>query len=232
MGVWSLRPLVRKILYVVLWYLVYPQAWYLWLIPGLFTDLTYRLMLAAIVISYVVGVLDAYFRPFSESIKGDLETNPVYNLVLLGLFLLNPLFVAAAFNEGPIVARFIPFWGSPLVSLAGIVLLAVGGVVTLAGRAQLAGYGSGVLRIEEGQRLVTSGVYGVIRHPIYSGGLIGVVGLYAAFRSLLTLVAVTALYFAVIRHRLLFEERMLVDEFGDEYREYMKRTKRLIPLIY
>lgn len=227
-----MNPGVRKVLYVVGWYLVYPQLWYLWLIPGLFTDPTYRLMLAAILITYVAGVLDTYFRPFSESIRGDWETNPVYNLLMVGLFLLNPLFVVAAFREGPAVARLLPFWGSPLVSLAGIVLLAVGGAVTVAGRAQLAGYGSGVLRIEEGQRLVTSGVYGVIRHPIYGGGLIGVVGLYAAFRSLFTLVAVTALYFVVIRHRLLFEERMLVDEFGDEYREYMQKTKRLIPYIY
>ena len=220
-----MNPAVRKVLYVVGWYLVYPQLWYLWLIPGLFTDPTHRLMLAAILISYVAGILDTYFRPFSESIRGDLETNPVYNLLMLGLFLLNPLFVVTAFREGPAVARLLPLWGSPLVSLAGIALLAVGGAVTVAGRAQLAGYGSGVLHIEEGQRLVTSSVYGVIRHPIYGGGLIGVVGLYAAFRSLLTLVAVTALYFVVIRHRLLFEERMLVDEFGDEYREYMKKQE-------
>lgn len=229
---WSLRPLVRKIVYVVGWYLVYPQLWYLWLIPELFTDSTYRLMLAAIVISYVVGVIDTYYRPFSESIRGDLETNPVYNLVLLGLFILNPLLVVAAFNEGPIVARLLPFWGNPPVSVVGITLLAVGGAVTAAGRAQLAGYGSGVLHVDEDQMLVTSGVYGVIRHPIYGGGLIGVVGFYVAFRSLVVLVAVTALYFAVIRHRLLFEERMLVDKFGDEYREYMQKTKRLIPYVY
>jgi protein-S-isoprenylcysteine O-methyltransferase Ste14 len=138
----------------------------------------------------------------------------------------------AAFNEGPIVARLLPFWGNPPVSVVGITLLAVGGAVTAAGRAQLAGYGSGVLHVDEDQMLVTSGVYGVIRHPIYGGGLIGVVGFYVAFRSLVVLVAVTALYFAVIRHRLLFEERMLVDKFGDEYREYMQKTKRLIPYVY
>ena len=172
----SLRPLVRKILYVVLWYMVYPQAWYLWLIPGLFTDPAYRLMLAAIVISYVIGTMDTYYRPFSESIKGDLETNPVYNLVLLGLFLLNPLFAVAAFRERATVARLLPLWDNPVVSLVGIALLVVGGAVTVAGRAQLARFGSGILRIEEEHRLVTTGIYGVIRHPIYGGGLIGEIG--------------------------------------------------------
>jgi protein-S-isoprenylcysteine O-methyltransferase Ste14 len=111
-------------------------------------------------------------------------------------------------------------------------LLITGGAVTVAGRAQLAKFGSGVLRIEEGHRLVTNGIYGLIRHPIYGGGLVGVVGLYLAFRSLIMLVAVTAVYFAVINHRLLFEERMLVDEFGDEYKAYMRKTRRLIPYIY
>jgi protein-S-isoprenylcysteine O-methyltransferase Ste14 len=57
-----------------------------------------------------------------------------------------------------------------------------------------------------------------------------------ALRAICTMVfapvAVTALYFVVIRHRLLFEERMLVEEFGDEYREYMQKTKRLIPYVY
>jgi len=58
------------------------------------------------------------------------------------------------------------------------------------------------------------------------------VGSYLAFRSVVMLVLVSTLDFIVIRHRVLFEEEMLVEEFGDEYREYMKRTKRLIPFLY
>jgi protein-S-isoprenylcysteine O-methyltransferase Ste14 len=91
--------------------------------------------------------------------------------------------------------------------------MAAGGAVMVADMAQLAGYGSGVLHVEEDNSLVTLDVYVVIRHPIYGGGLIGVVGFYVAFRSLFVLVAVTAMH-VVIMHRLLFEERMLVDEFG------------------
>jgi MFS family permease len=57
-----------------------------------------------------------------------------------------------------------------------------------------------------------------------------------ALRAICTMVfapvAVAALCFAVIRHRLLSEERMLLEEFGDEYREYMQKTKRLIPYVY
>jgi protein-S-isoprenylcysteine O-methyltransferase Ste14 len=228
-----MKPLHRKILFVVLWYLVYPQLWYLYFIPELFFDPGNRLFLSAILIPYLVGLLDTYFRPFSESIGEDLKTNPVYNVILLGLFILNPLLVILAFHENRLlIAGSLPLWDNPVVAYMGLLLLIVGGAVTLVGRAQLARFGSGVLHIEEGHRLITTGVFRLIRHPIYAGGVLGVVGFYMAFRSVVMLVLVSLLYFIVIRHRMLFEEEMLIEEFGDEYREYMKRTKRLFPYLY
>lgn len=228
-----MKPLHRKILYVVLWYLVYPQLWYLYLIPELFFDLRYLLSLSAILITYMMGLIDTYFRPFSESIRGDLKTNPVYNFIILGLFILNPLLVILAFHENRLlIAGGLPFWDNPIVSYFGLLILIVGGAISVTGRAQLAKFGSGVLHIEEDHRLIKTGVFGYIRHPVYAGGILGVVGSYLAFRSVVMLVLVSTLYFIVIRHRVLFEEEMLVEEFGDEYREYMKRTKRFIPFLY
>jgi protein-S-isoprenylcysteine O-methyltransferase Ste14 len=228
-----MNPLHRKILYVLLWYVVYPQQWYLYFIPELFYDPGNRLFLAALLITYTVGIADTHFRPFSDSISGDLRTNPVFNAILLLLFIFNPLLVILAFNENRLlVAGSLPFWDSPIVAYAGLLILVVGGAVTLAGRAHLRRFGSGVIHIEEDHRLITTGVFRHIRHPIYSGGVLGVVGFYVAFRSVVMLALVSTLYFIVIRHRLNFEEEMLVEEFGDEYREYMARTKRLIPYIY
>jgi len=228
-----MKPLHRKILYVVLWYLVYPQLWYLYLIPELFFDPRNLLSLSAILITYLVGLIDTYFRPFSESIRGDLKTNPVYNVIILGLFILNPLLVVLAFQENRLlIAGSVPIWDDPLVSYFGLFLLIVGSAVSVTGRAQLAKFGSGVLHIEDDHRLITTGMFGYIRHPVYAGGILGHVGIYMAFRSVIMLILVSTLYFIVIRHRMLFEEEMLVEEFGDEYREYMKRTKRLIPLLY
>ena len=228
-----MKPLHRKILYVLLWYVVYPQQWYLYFIPELFYEPENLIFLTAILITYLVGVLDTYFRPFSESIRGDLRTNPAYNAILLGLFIFNPLLVILAFNENRLlIASSLPLWDYPVVAYIGLLLLIVGGAVTLVGRAQLARFGSGVLHIEEDHSLITTGVFRLIRHPIYAGGVLGVVGFYMAFRSVVMLVLVSLLYFIVIRHRMLFEEEMLVEEFGEEYREYMKRTKRLIPFLY
>jgi protein-S-isoprenylcysteine O-methyltransferase Ste14 len=228
-----LNPSHRKILYVVAWYLVYPQLWYLRLIPELFLDPGNRLPLSAVLILYVIGLADTYFRPFSESMREDMSTNRLYSLILLALFLLNPLLMILAYEENRlIVAPNLPFWDSVLVSYVGLMILMIGGLVTVTGRAQLARYGSGVLHIEEEHELVTTGVFRYIRHPVYAGGLAGIVGVLMAFRGTIVLLAVAVLYFVVLRHRLLFEEEMLLSEFGEEYRDYMKRTRRLIPLIY
>ncbi|UCH03139.1 MAG: isoprenylcysteine carboxylmethyltransferase family protein [Candidatus Bathyarchaeota archaeon] len=131
-----------------------------------------------------------------------------------------------------LIAYTFPTWDNPVVSLLGIFVLSIGGIVTVSGRAQLAKYGSGILRIKNDHKLITTGVFRYIRHPIYAGGFLGVIGLYLSFRSILILTSISLIHFFVIRYRLLFEEQLLLQEFGDHYKNYMKRTKRLIPFIY
>jgi protein-S-isoprenylcysteine O-methyltransferase Ste14 len=78
---------------------------------------------------------------------------------------------------------------------------------------------------------VTSGVYGVIRHPSYLGLLINSLGWSLAFRSgvgvILTLLLIPPLF-----ARINAEEHLLCAQFGDEYDVYCSRTWRLIPGIY
>ena len=76
--------------------------------------------------------------------------------------------------------------------------------------------------------LVTSGPYHYVRHPMYLGAFtfLTAQALVAANWLLLLLgLATTTLFYMRIGN----EERMLIDRFGDEYREYMKRTPRFIP---
>jgi protein-S-isoprenylcysteine O-methyltransferase Ste14 len=76
--------------------------------------------------------------------------------------------------------------------------------------------------------LVTTGLYGLVRHPIYLGAFIflGALTLVAANLLILlpTLGLLVLLYTSIDE-----EEAMLIDRFGNEYREYMKRTPRFIP---
>lgn len=75
--------------------------------------------------------------------------------------------------------------------------------------------------------LVTSGPYHYVRHPMYSGAftfLIAQALVAANWLILLPALATTILFYSQIGK----EEAMLIDRFGDEYREYMKRTPRFI----
>jgi protein-S-isoprenylcysteine O-methyltransferase Ste14 len=79
--------------------------------------------------------------------------------------------------------------------------------------------------------VVTTGVYGLMRHPIYSGTLLAFLGLSFAFRALIPL-----LYWpiAVVLYLVLIpaEEQVLVAEYGEEYATYQSRVKgRLMPSI-
>jgi protein-S-isoprenylcysteine O-methyltransferase Ste14 len=76
--------------------------------------------------------------------------------------------------------------------------------------------------------LVTTGLYGFVRHPIYLGAIIFLAALALVAANLLillpTLALLTLLYASIDE-----EEAMLIDRFGDEYREYVKRIPRFIP---
>jgi protein-S-isoprenylcysteine O-methyltransferase Ste14 len=77
--------------------------------------------------------------------------------------------------------------------------------------------------------LVTSGVYGLVRHPIYSGLLVLGIGLVVIGASVLHLIAWVALL-GVLMTKSRFEERMLADQYPD-YAAYAARVGRLVPGI-
>ena len=85
---------------------------------------------------------------------------------------------------------------------------------------------------KEQHRLVSNGIYRLIRHPMYTAFWLMGLGQALLLPNWVAggagLVGFGVLYFLRIDH----EERMMVQTFGDEYRSYMTRTKRIIPLVY
>jgi protein-S-isoprenylcysteine O-methyltransferase Ste14 len=114
--------------------------------------------------------------------------------------------------------------------LAGLVLLVAGGALAAWG---LAGLGLGLSpmpRPREGAALVESGAYGLVRHPIYGGLVLGSVGWGLLTASLLALLVAGSLaVFLDLKARR--EEAWLCDHHSG-YAAYMARTRRLIPWLY
>ena len=81
-----------------------------------------------------------------------------------------------------------------------------------------------------GQAVVDRGPYRLLRHPSYTGGLLIVFGLLLCITNPLAFAGfVVAL--GGYSYRIRVEERVLMAELGEPYREYMRRTKRLIPFV-
>jgi protein-S-isoprenylcysteine O-methyltransferase len=88
------------------------------------------------------------------------------------------------------------------------------------------------LRTASDQGLVTGGPYRWVRHPGYAGSIAVWVGAALAFHSWLAAVIAAVLMLLAYGWRIRSEERMLVDHFGDAYRDYATQTSRLIPGVY
>jgi protein-S-isoprenylcysteine O-methyltransferase Ste14 len=121
----------------------------------------------------------------------------------------------------------VPQW----VRWAGGALIAIGVWYFSRTHAALAHNWTPLLEVRKGNTLITSGPYRLVRHPMYSAALVIAAGL--SFLSANWLVAAGTLLGPVIvfAGRLRDEEQMMIDAFGDEYREYMARTGRLMPRL-
>jgi protein-S-isoprenylcysteine O-methyltransferase Ste14 len=88
------------------------------------------------------------------------------------------------------------------------------------------------LQVSEGQRLVTTGPYRVVRHPGYAGSLLVWVGFALGLGSWVATILAAVLLGAAYAYRISAEERMLRAEFGRAYGDYQRATWRLIPGLF
>ena len=125
--------------------------------------------------------------------------------------------------------------GSLLATLAttieGFLLAALGGIgLAILGRAYVGRTWTMPTANEENPELVTTGPYAFVRHPIYGGMLLAMLG-SAIGQSVLWLLPLIVYgpHFIVSARR---EERLLLEQFPQHYRAYMKGTKMLLPFVF
>ncbi|MEO5325311.1 isoprenylcysteine carboxylmethyltransferase family protein [Mesorhizobium sp. CC13] len=148
--------------------------------------------------------------------------------------------VLAAFGVLGLLGAFVPaytdridFWtiDGEAVRWTGIVLLLGGSLLRLWPVFVLGERFSGLVAIQPGHELVTTGIYGVVRNPSYLGLLIGALGWALVFRSGVG-VLIVALNLPPLLARIASEERLLRRHFGKQYDDYCRRTWRLFPGLY
>jgi len=118
------------------------------------------------------------------------------------------------------------------MQIAGLVLILAAVWLRMWTRAHLRGMYSGHVEVQAGHRLVKSGPYRFVRHPGYTGFLLLTLGVAIGYSSLIGLAAVPVLLLPGLVYRMQVEERLLTEQFGDDYRSYALKTRRLVPFIW
>ena len=148
--------------------------------------------------------------------------------------------VLAAFGVIGLLSAYVPaytdrkeFWSldGDSIRWLGVVLFAAGGVLRMWPVFVLGRRFSGLVAIQPGHTLVTTGIYSTIRNPSYLGLLVNMLGWALAFRSGVGLL-LTALLIPPLLARIHAEEVLLHATFASDYDAYRARTSRLIPWLY
>ena len=122
--------------------------------------------------------------------------------------------------------RFLPVGG--LWFCIGAAITAGGLVFSVSARRHLGKNWSQAVTVKEGHELITSGPYGLVRHPIYTGLLLGFLGSAVARGQWRGLIAI-ALVFVVLWRKLRLEEKWMRTQFGETYEAYSQKVAALVP---
>jgi protein-S-isoprenylcysteine O-methyltransferase Ste14 len=116
--------------------------------------------------------------------------------------------------------------------VAGVACFVVGLWWFYRSHADLGTNWSVTLEIRENHRLITDGVYRLVRHPMYSALLAYAIGQALVVPNWVAGPSYLLLILILFAFRVGAEEKMMLETFGDEYAAYMTRTKRLIPGLW
>ena len=138
------------------------------------------------------------------------------------------LIITGGLSIGPLARNILP--QSNAVQVIGIIVTALGLLLAIWARVHLGRYWSGTIAIKQDHRLIRTGPYAWVRHPIYTGLLVGMAGTAIAVGEVSGLLATVLIFIAYYR-KIRIEERFLVEQFGPEYVQYQHEVKALVPLV-
>jgi protein-S-isoprenylcysteine O-methyltransferase Ste14 len=191
----------------------------------MFMRVIYEYLFPAMWVAYM-----AYWWGVSKDVKAAKRQEPAVSrfgrltLLVCALVLLWP----SRFPMELLNRRFLPpgswcFWSGAAVTACGLLF-------SVWARRHLGKNWSQAVTVKEDHELITTGPYGWVRHPIYTGLLLAIVGCALARGEWRGLLAV-ALVFGALWHKLKLEEKWMREQFGETYVVYSRRVAALVPHI-
>lgn len=116
--------------------------------------------------------------------------------------------------------------------LAALLIFAAGIILRVYSIFYLGRFFTTDVAIAADHRLVDTGPYRLVRHPSYTGALLTFLGFGLGTGNLASLLIMVAPVYAAFFWRIRVEEQALLAAMEEQYKDYMKRTKRLVPWVY
>jgi protein-S-isoprenylcysteine O-methyltransferase Ste14 len=113
----------------------------------------------------------------------------------------------------------------------GILLMYAGIALRFYAITALGAFFTATVAVAPEQTVIEAGPYRFIRHPSYTGLLLILLGFGFSFTNWLSVLIIMGCALIGFSYRIRVEERVLLEQLGQRYREYMRRTKRLIPFV-
>lgn len=191
---------------------------------------TFRFLLIGVsIIQTAISVRYMRMAKAGSTILGPREEGILFSVIIVVFYLaygaavliyfINPAWMAWSAVEAPAWLRWF-----------GIVPLLTGAYLLVSGLHHLGTNLTISVSTKNEHALITTGPYRWIRHPLYTGGMIESVGVCLLMAN--WFVAISAgLFWALIVIRTPMEEKKLIEEFGEEYRQYMRRVGQFVPKL-
>jgi protein-S-isoprenylcysteine O-methyltransferase Ste14 len=148
------------------------------------------------------------------------------------LMLLTWLALSLGFTLSFTLPQASMMWKRTSVFSVGITLMLTGLVFRFYAMWVLGRFFTYDVAVQPGQTIVEAGPYRHIRHPSYTGALITLVGLGLALGNWAALLAILGCMGIAYAYRITVEEAALVAVLGEPYKQYMRRTQRLVPFLF
>jgi protein-S-isoprenylcysteine O-methyltransferase Ste14 len=180
------------------------------------------------ILGYIWAAFGGYWRGVAVGRKADHESESrLYFFVRLAVLVITfTLLFAERIAVGPLSRRFVP--ASTVIAYAGFIIALAGLAIALWARRHLGQYWSDMVSLKLDHQLIRSGPYAIMRHPIYSGVLLGVAGtalVVGEWRGVLAF----ALLFTNWTIKAKKEERILSARFSDQFQEHVRHAGFLFP---
>lgn len=150
-------------------------------------------------------------------------------------------FLSLAFSTSVLILMITPllnhyqigvFKANLWFNIFGLLIMLLGISIRITAAITLGRFYTRTLRKTDNHIIISNGIYKHIRHPGYLGTILLYIGAGISVYNIISLLIIIVFVLTGYIYRIKIEEEMLVDIFGDKYKVYANKTKRLLPFIY